>query len=116
MDHQYARAAMDSPPRGTLGRRAIILESDLLRVLRVLEVQLGRTQGALALLISTVGPCLALLASVHGRAEGGEMKKKEKASDKERVEKAARAGGLFIEAGRRPSTSYPDHRTVTRIQ
>jgi hypothetical protein len=38
------------------------------------------------------------------RAEGGEVKKKEKTSEQERVEKAA---GLFKEVGRRPSTSYP---------
>jgi hypothetical protein len=36
-------------------------------------------------------------------AEGGEVKKKEKTSEQERVEKAA---GLFKEAGRRPSISY----------
>ena len=55
------------------------------------------------------GPSLSFLASGHGRVEGEEVKRKEKASDQERVEKAARAGGLFKEAGRRPSTSYPAH-------
>jgi hypothetical protein len=42
-----------------------------------------RGEGALALPVSMAGPSLALLASVHGRAEGGEVKK-EKASDQER--------------------------------
>jgi hypothetical protein len=37
------------------------------------------------------------------------VKRKEKASDQERVEKAAGANGLFKEAGRQPSTSYPAH-------
>jgi hypothetical protein len=46
-----------------------------------------------------VGPSLAFLASGHGRAEGGEVKMKEKASDQERVKKAAEAGGLFKESG-----------------
>jgi hypothetical protein len=40
------------------------------------------------------------------RVEGGEVKK-EKASEQERVDKAAEASGLFKEAGRQPSTSYP---------
>jgi hypothetical protein len=35
------------------------------------------------------------------------VKKKEKASKHEQVEKAARVSGLFKEARRRPSTSYP---------
>jgi hypothetical protein len=52
----------------------------------------------LALPVSTVGPSLASLASAHGRAEGGEIKRKEKASDQERVKKAVEAGGLFKEA------------------
>jgi hypothetical protein len=40
------------------------------------------------------------------RSEGGEVKKKEKPSEQERVEKAARAGGPFKENGRQPSTFY----------
>jgi hypothetical protein len=40
-------------------------------------------------------------------SEGGEAKKKEKASKQERVKKAASTSGLFKEAGRRLSTSYP---------
>jgi hypothetical protein len=44
-----------------------------------------------------VTPGVLHLASAHGRAEG-EVKRKEKASDQERVKKAAEAGGLFKEA------------------
>jgi hypothetical protein len=52
-------------------------------------------------------PFLPFLLPVMVRTEGGEVKKKEKASEQERVEKAAGASRLFKEAGRRPSTSYP---------
>jgi hypothetical protein len=46
----------------------------------------------------TVTPEVLHLASTHGRAEGGEVKRKEKASDQERVKKATEAGRLFKEA------------------
>jgi hypothetical protein len=45
-----------------------------------------------------VGPSLGFLASAHGRAEGGEVKRKDKASDQERVKKAVEAGRLFKES------------------
>jgi hypothetical protein len=47
--------------------------------------------------VSLMGPPLTSLASAHGRAERGEEKRKKKASDQERVKKAAEAGRLFIE-------------------
>jgi hypothetical protein len=49
----------------------------------------------LALPVSTAGPSLASFASTHGCVEGGEVKRKKKADDQERVKKAAEAGGLF---------------------
>jgi hypothetical protein len=49
----------------------------------------------LALPVSMVGPSPAPLASAHGRAKGGEVKRKEKASDQGRVKKAAEADELF---------------------
>jgi hypothetical protein len=51
----------------------------------------------LALAVSTARPSLASLASAHGRAEGGEVRKKNRESDQDRVKKAARASGLFKE-------------------
>jgi hypothetical protein len=50
--------------------------------------------------ISTARPSLASLASAHGRAGGGEVRKKKRASDQGRVKKAAKASGLFKEAKR----------------
>jgi hypothetical protein len=53
----------------------------------------------LALVVNAVRPSLAPpLASAHGRTEGGEARKKKRASDQGRVKKAARASGLFKEA------------------
>jgi hypothetical protein len=48
--------------------------------------------------VSAAGPSLASLASAHGRAEGGEVRRKKKAIDQERVKKVAEASGLFKEA------------------
>jgi hypothetical protein len=70
----------------------------LLRVLRVPEVLQGWTRRTLALPLNTVGPSLASLASAHGRAEGGEVRRKKRASDQGRVKKLAEASGLFKEA------------------
>jgi hypothetical protein len=52
----------------------------------------------LALVVSTARTSLASLASAHGCAEGGEVRKKKRASDQGRVKKAARASRLFKEA------------------
>jgi hypothetical protein len=52
-------------------------------------------------------------------AEGGEVKKKDKASEQERVEKASGASGLFKEAGgdRPLSTRSPNnHKNSIAIQ
>jgi hypothetical protein len=51
-------------------------------------------------------PFLPFFPMAIVRSEGGEVKKKEKPSEQERVEKAARAGGPFKENGRQPSTFY----------
>jgi hypothetical protein len=48
--------------------------------------------------VSMMGPSPATLASAHGRAEGGEVKRKEKANDQGRVKKAVEADELFKEA------------------
>jgi hypothetical protein len=52
----------------------------------------------LALPVSAARPSLASLASAHGRAEGGEVRRKKRASDQGQAKKAAKASGLFKEA------------------
>jgi hypothetical protein len=47
--------------------------------------------------ISAAGPSLAFLVSPHDRAEGGEVRRKKKASDQERVKKEAEVSGLLKE-------------------
>jgi hypothetical protein len=48
--------------------------------------------------VRMVGPSPATLASAHGRAEGGEVKRKEKANDQGRVNKVVEGDELFKEA------------------
>jgi hypothetical protein len=50
------------------------------------------------LAVSAARPSLGSLVSAHGRAEGGEVRRKKRASDQGRVKKAAKASGLFKEA------------------
>jgi hypothetical protein len=50
------------------------------------------------LAISAARPSLASLASAHGHAEGGEVRRKKRTSDQGQVKKAAKASGLFKEA------------------
>jgi hypothetical protein len=80
------------------------------------EGGLGGGGGRLRFLSARWRPLLPFLLPAMVHAEGGEVKKKEKTSDQERVKKAAEAGGLFKEAGGRPSTSCHAHRTVIRNQ
>jgi hypothetical protein len=93
MDRQYALATTDSPMESSkssddatrdtgVGERSYSKEtsSEYSESPKSFEGGLG---GGLALPVSAARLSLALLASGHGRAEGGEVKNKEMASDKE---------------------------------
>jgi hypothetical protein len=58
----------------------------------------GWTRRTLAHAVSAARPSLASLASTHGHAEGGEVRKKKSASDQGRMKKIANTSGLFKEA------------------